>query len=73
MITKNAEIKEKLTEAEEKLSCNNFMATPQSPNVSLIDPAVVSDLREEVEIFREQSNQLKVVQFHSLIFHTIKR
>ena len=59
MMVKISEMKEKLAEAEEKFSCNNLMPTPQSPNVSLVDPTVVSDLREEVELFRDQINQLK--------------
>ena len=59
MMVKISEMKEKLAEAEEKFSCNNLVPTPQSPNVSLVDPTVVSDLREEVELFRDQINQLK--------------
>ena len=59
MMVKISEMKEKLAEAEEKFSCNNLVPTPQSPNVSLVDPTVVSDLREEVELFRDQVNQLK--------------
>ena len=45
LVEKIADIKEKLTVAEEKLYSNNFVVAQQSPNVSLVDSAVVSDLR----------------------------
>ena len=45
MLEKIAYMKEKLSEAEEQLSCNNIVISQPSPNVSLVDPAVVSDLR----------------------------
>ena len=45
MLEKIADMKEKLSEAEEQLSCNNIVISQPSLNVSLVDPAVVSDLR----------------------------
>ena len=61
MLIKIADLKEKLDESEEKNSSNNFMnqGAQQSPNVSLVDPGIVSDLREEVEIFKEKVNCVK--------------
>jgi len=61
MLIKIADLKEKLDESEEKNSSNDFMkqGAQQSPNVSLVDPGIVSDLREEVEIFKEKVNCVK--------------
>jgi len=59
MLEKIADMKEKLSEAEEQLSCNNIVISQPSPNVSLVDPAVVSDLREEIDAFKEQISLFK--------------
>lgn len=52
------EFKLKLEEAEQKLAANIGLP-PDSPNVSLLDPSLVSDLREELELSKETISFLK--------------
>ena len=51
------ELKKQLSDAQVQIQ--DFSQGPKSPNVSLIDPEVVADLKEEVEILKGQNAMIK--------------
>ena len=50
-------LKKQLSDAQSQI--HDFVQDPKSPNVSLIDPEVVADLKEEVEILKGQNAMVK--------------
>lgn len=55
------ELKLKLEAQEAKLAANIELPPEDSPNVSLLDPSIVADLKDELEIAQEQMANLKQI------------